>query len=157
MWIVIVYMTLIGLGAVGAIYFMLKNFRIEAPPPPPIQIDVDTSAITRALADQLAHLPEQITQSITGTANTHKGKLGELIGYLQIKAEYDRIIPLGTIVDFMAIKFPTDTNPGYIDLIDIKTGQSARLSQDQRKLKELIEAKQINFKTIKIDNVEGLT
>lgn len=157
MWIVIVYTTLIGLGAVGAIYFMLKSFRIEAPPPPSIQVDVDTSAITRALADQLAHLPEQITQSITGTANTHKGKLGELIGYLQIKAEYDRIIPLGTIVDFMAIKFPTDTNPGYIDLIDIKTGQSARLSQDQRKLKELIEAKQINFKTIKIDNVEGLT
>jgi predicted Holliday junction resolvase-like endonuclease len=125
---------------------------------PPVNVDatVDTTEIRRDLEEMKRSIPEFVLQSLTGTANTQKGKLGEIIGYLSLKAEYDRIIPLGTIVDFLAIKFPSDENPGYIDLIDIKTGKSARLSPDQRKLRDLVKEKKINFKTIKIDSVDGL-
>jgi predicted Holliday junction resolvase-like endonuclease len=125
---------------------------------PPVNVDasVDTTEIRRDLEEMKRSIPEFVMQSLTGTANNQKGKLGEIIGYLQLKAEYDRIIPLGTIVDFLAIKFPSDENPGYIDLIDIKTGKSARLSPDQRRLRDIVNAKEINFKTIKIDSVDGL-
>jgi len=138
-----------------------KQVRDQPPPQiemPPVHVDatVDTTEIRQHLEELKQTIPEYVMQSLTGTANTQKGKLGEIIGYLSLKAEYDRIIPLGTIVDFLAIKFPMDENPGYIDLIDIKTGKAARLSPDQRKLRDLVKEKKINFKTIKIDNVEGL-
>jgi predicted Holliday junction resolvase-like endonuclease len=155
------------------LYLSTKNIGKEAaekiakqiadqPPPkielPAISVDaeVDTTEIRRDLEEMKKAIPEFVLQSLMGTANTQKGKLGEIIGYLSLKAEYDRIVPLGTIVDFLAIKFPSDESPGCIDLIDIKTGKSARLSPDQRKLRDLVRDGQINFKTIKIDNLDGL-
>lgn len=126
---------------------------------PDLKVDatVDTTQIRRDLEEMKKAIPEYVLQSLTGTANTQKGKLGELIGYLSLKAEYDRVIPLGTIVDFLGIKFPDETTEGYIDLIDVKTGKSARLSPDQKMLKQLATEKKIRFKTIKIDEVDGLS
>jgi predicted Holliday junction resolvase-like endonuclease len=130
---------------------------------PKVTVNVDTQPIfsefkhySAQVKQELNALPEDILRSLTGSANTHKGKLGELIGYISLKAEYDKIIPLGSIVDFMCISFPTDTNEGTVDFIDIKTGDSARLNKDQRALKNLITGKKIKFKTIKIDTIDGM-
>jgi predicted Holliday junction resolvase-like endonuclease len=104
----------------------------------------------------LKQLPEVTLHTIQGSANSHKGKFGELIGYINLKAQYDRIIPLGSIVDFMAITYPRDGKPGKIDFIDIKTGENARLTKDQRAMKQLLINKNINFVTMKIDSIEGM-
>lgn len=152
----VIILILFSFYSLISLYLLYKVFRVISSSKPIESIQVlDTGIITRTISEQLKTLPEQITQSITGTGNTHKGKLGELIGYLQIKSQYDRIIPLGTIIDFLAIKFPDENTSGYIDLIDVKTGSAARLSSDQRKLKELIESKSFNFKTIKIDTIDN--
>ena len=118
---------------------------VQPPPPPQSQFD------SRPLEKKLDLLPNKVLQSITSSANVHKGSLGELIGYIQLHASYDRLIPLGNIVDFVCIKFPTDNEEGHVDFIDIKTGKSARLNKDQKALQTLIKEKKINFIKLKVE------
>ncbi len=113
--------------------------------PPAINIDLD--AIHRAM-DQI---PGKVLQAVISSTNNQKGNLGELIGYLKLHAAYDRIIPLGNIVDFICISLGKDGKPGHIDFVDIKTGPSAKLSKDQVQLKKLIEEKKINFVKLKVE------
>lgn len=125
----------------------------------PAQTQVNVNM--KPLEDAIKAIPTKVLQSIQSSTNTRKGALGELIGYIELEAEYDRIIPLGNIVDFMCIKFPeisktgmrTDgTIPeGRIDFVDIKTGKSARLSKDQRMLQQLIKDKKINFVKVTVN------
>ena len=100
----------------------------------------------------ISGIPDKVLKSISSSTNVKKGALGELVGYLELKATYDRIIPLGNIVDFVGIKFPTETEEGHVDFIDIKTGKSARLSKDQKALQQLIQNKNINFIKIKVES-----
>jgi predicted Holliday junction resolvase-like endonuclease len=116
--------------------------------------NIDWSPLEERLKTYINKVPEQVTNSITGTANTHKGKIGELIGYIQLKAEYDRIIPLGGITDFVGIKYDTDKETGHVHFIDIKTGKHSKLTTDQRKFKKILDKKAISFRTIRIDDVE---
>lgn len=119
----------------------------EVTPQPPPQVNVNL----KPLQESIDGLPNKVLQSITSSSNTHKGALGELIGYLQLHASYDRIIPLGNIVDFVCIKFPDDSCTGHVDFIDIKTGNRCRLSKDQRALQKLIQDKKINFIKLKVE------
>jgi len=113
--------------------------------PAPI-VSVDLSSLHRVLQE----LPNKVLQSVVNSSNTHKGALGELIGYIRLQAEYDRIIPIGSITDFICIKLPTSSRTGKIDFVDIKTGKNAKLSKEQRALRDLIKAKEINFVELKI-------
>lgn len=124
--------------------YMQNMQQLTRPVPPQVNVNL------KPLQDEIVALPNKVLQSITASANTHKGSLGELIGYLQLHASYDRMIPLGNIVDFVCIKFPGEGD-GHIDFIDIKTGNSARLSKDQRALQKLIEDKKINFVKLKVE------
>lgn len=130
---------------------IIALFKKSKPSPPP-QINLDIKPIENAIKE----IPTKVLHSITSSSNTHKGALGELIGYIQLRASYDRIVPLGNIVDFMCIAFPkqnadgTET-PGHVDFIDIKTGDRSRLSKDQRELQKLIQEHRINFVKIKVD------
>jgi hypothetical protein len=113
--------------------------------PPPVVVDLD--AVHRALDA----VPNKVLQAVISSSNNLKGNLGELIGYLKLHAAYDRIIPLGNIVDFICIKLPKNGQEGCIDFVDIKTGGSAKLSKDQTQLKKLIEEKKINFVKLKVE------
>ncbi len=106
----------------------------------------------RELEKIVSQVPEKVLKSITSSSNVKKGALGELIGYVEIKATYDRIIPLGNIVDFIGIKFDKENEQGYIDFIDVKTGKSARLSKDQKALQQLVTEKRINFIKVKVES-----
>lgn len=119
------------------------------PLPPTIQTP---EVNLKPLEKQINDLPNKVLLSIQNSTNTYKGALGELIGYINLRASYDRIIPLGSIADFIALKLPTKTEPGMISFIDIKTGHKARLSKDQRALKQLIQSKNIEFIEYKIDD-----
>ena len=112
----------------------------------PINIDLDS------IHRQLEGIPNKVLSSITSSSNFHKGALGELIGYLSLQGQYDRVIPLGNITDFILISFPTETNPGKIVFCDIKTGK-ARLSRDQTLFKKLIEEKKIEFVKFTINEI----
>lgn len=116
---------------------------------PPPQVNVDLNPLRK----ELAGLPNKVLQSIQSSTNVHKGALGELIGYIQIRSSYDRVIPLGNIVDFVGIRFSREGVPGTIDFIDVKTGKSARLSKEQRNLQKLIDDKRIGFIKLKVDSV----
>ena len=100
----------------------------------------------------ITEVPEKVLKSVTSSANVKKGALGELVGYVEMKASYDRIIPLGNIVDFIGIKFGCLEEEGHIDFIDVKTGKSARLSKDQKALQQLILDKRINFVKVKVES-----
>lgn len=153
------------LGFAAHAFWILRAIKnIPKPNMQDLNISVDTSRLTEqmhkhnlSMSDNMRALPSEVMNTIIGTTNVHKGRLGELIGYVSLKAEYDRIIPLGNIVDFMGICFDKPGVPGYVDFIDIKTGETARLNKDQRALKSLLVNKQVNFKTIKIDTINGLS
>lgn len=153
--IIALVISLVIIAALVAALFFIKQKTVSVQP---TTVNTDIRPFIQqieGLKKQVNSIPDQTLQVITGSANTGKGKLGELIGFISLKSEYDRIIPMGSICDFIGIKLPDGDNPGSMDFIDIKTGSSARLSKDQRGLKNLIERKLINFKTVKIDTVEG--
>lgn len=105
------------------------------------------------LQKQIDDVPNKVLTSIQNSTNTYKGALGELIGYINLRASYDRIIPLGSIVDFIAFNFPTEEKDGIISLIDVKTGPSARLSKEQKLVKQLVKDKKIEFVQFNISEV----
>jgi predicted Holliday junction resolvase-like endonuclease len=139
-----------GGGYLGYVFFK-KEFddcrSLELPEIPPSQVHVDLEP----LRQKLEAMPTKVLQSIQGSVNNKKGALGELIGMIELKVEYDRVIPLGSIVDFVCIKFPTGDSEGTVDFVDVKTGGKKRLSAAQRDLQKLIDAKQINFIKLKVE------
>ena len=149
-WIALGVSLLISFPLIVLLYQSVKRDKEQKVPPAP-QVNVNF----KPLEDKMADLPNKVLQSITSSANTHKCALGELIGYINLRSSYDRIIPLGSIVDFMCIRFPEGEDKGYIDFIDVKTGNRSRLSKDQKGLQKLIEEKRINFVKLKVDTTHN--
>jgi len=138
------------------LYLVYKQGNKQKPnqvlPQPQMQpINIDLNSVHEAINK----VPNKVLNSITSSSNTHKGALGELIGYMNLRSSYNRIIPLGNIVDFICIKFSDEEQPGSVDFIDIKTGDKSKLSKDQRELQKLIDEKRINFIKYKVENVTG--
>lgn len=145
-----------GFGILG--YLAGKSRRKELPPiliPAPEPVTPIINVDLKPILDTLHELPHKVLQSVQSSSNTHKGALGELIGYMKLHAEYDRIIPLNNIVDFICIKLPSEGVEGYIDFVDVKTGDKSRLSKDQRALQTLVKEKKINFVKLKIQTSTG--
>lgn len=139
--LLVILIIMVGVG----VYLILGSQPAEQVfTPPPVHVDLEP------LERRIRDVPNRVLQSIQGSVNTHKGALGELIGYLELRGKYDRIIPLGNIVDFICIRFPTDTDEGTLDFIDVKTGGASRLSKDQRSLQGLIHDKKIGFVKLKV-------
>ena len=119
--------------------------------PHPVVPTRDTEQI-KSLTALVSNLPSKILDSIIGSTSHHKGKLGELVAYLNLRGSYDKIIPMGGgIVDYICIRWPKDNDPGIISFIDIKNGKAARLSSDQKMINKLISGKNIEFIKIQIN------
>lgn len=155
---IVMVLIAIGFAIFGYVIGNSRNkpipIALAMPKPEPVApiVNVDLKPIL----DTLDELPHKVLQSVQSSANVHKGALGELIGYMKLHAEYDRIIPLNNIVDFICIKLPSKDVEGYIDFVDVKTGDKARLSKDQRALQALIKEKKINFVKLKIQTSTGV-
>lgn len=106
---------------------------------------------TEKLIEVLGRVPSKVLESVTSSANVNKGKLGELIAYLGIRASYDRIIPLADITDFLCIRLPKNGDEGEIAFIEVKSGDSARLRKDQVAFKKLIKSKKVTFIELRIE------
>jgi predicted Holliday junction resolvase-like endonuclease len=96
-------------------------------------------------------LPTKVLRTIQGSVNSTTGKMGELVKFIELQRMYDRLIPVGSIVDFIGVSFPADDKPGTVAFIDVKTGKRAVLSKEQKILKNLIDKKLITFNVVKVE------
>ncbi len=101
------------------------------------------------LYKQVDNLPLRVLQTIQGSINPQKGKMAELLTYAELRYDYDRIIPLGWPIDFIGIK-----NNDRIDFIEVKSGTSHILTDEEKHIKSLIEAGRISFRLIKVSEDE---
>ncbi len=97
----------------------------------------------------LQELPLRVLQTIQGSINPQKGKMAELLTYAELRYDYDRIIPLGWPIDFIGIK-----NGDKIDFIEVKSGTSWLLTEEEKHIKNLIVAGKVNFRLIKVTEDE---
>jgi predicted Holliday junction resolvase-like endonuclease len=85
-------------------------------------------------------------ESITRSLGKRTGKLNELLATFEL-TQYDRLFYLGEPVDFVGIKYGES-----VDFIEVKTGK-ARLSEDEQKLKELVDAKMVNYVPLSVQRI----
>jgi predicted Holliday junction resolvase-like endonuclease len=90
------------------------------------------------IRNALAELPRDVLASITRSQGTRSGKLNELLATLEL-TKYDRLFYLGEPIDFVGIDYDRG-----IDFIEVKSGK-ARFTEDEIKLKDLIECKMVNY------------
>jgi len=109
--------------------------------------DIPTDLID--LYKGLQELPAKVLQVIQGSISPQKGRMAELLTYAELRYDYDRIIPLGHPVDFVGVK-----NNERIDFIEVKSGQSYILTDEEKHIKNLIEAGRVNFRLIKVTEDE---
>jgi predicted Holliday junction resolvase-like endonuclease len=127
-------------------FLLSRLFKQKQPQQQTPIVKIDLKQIEKSIEQ----VPNKVLHSIVSSTNGYKGKVGELMGYLRLANEYDKVIPINDITDFICITFPKDNKPGRLVFLDIKTGESARLSQDQRKLRDIIKAKNIEFQKYSI-------
>ncbi|MFC1900193.1 Holliday junction resolvase-like protein [Chloroflexota bacterium] len=100
----------------------------------------------KEIQDLLAELPHDVLTSITRSQGTRSGKLHELLATLEL-TKYDRLFYLGEPIDFVGI----DYNRG-VDFIEVKSGR-ARFTEDEIKLKDLIECKMVNYVPLTVKRI----
>ncbi len=111
-----------------------------------------TSEIPTDLIDLykgVQELPARVLQVINGSISPQKGRMAELLTYAELRYDYDRIIPLGQPIDFIGIK-----NGDRIDFIEVKSGATHLLTEEEKHIKNLIAARRVNFRLIKITEDE---
>ncbi len=137
-WTIIAF---IGLGLIIAYLIgRLQSRRPEVTDIPQDFID---------LYKQVEGLPVRVLQTIQGSINPQKGKMAELLTYAELRYDYDRIIPLGWPIDFIGIK-----NDERIDFIEVKSGNAAVLTEEEKHIKTLIQHQRVNFRLIKVTEDE---
>ncbi len=100
----------------------------------------------KQIQETLADLPKDVLTSITRSQGTRSGKLNELLATLEL-TKYDRLIYLGSPIDFIGIDYARG-----IDFIEVKSGKS-RFSEDEIKLKDLIELKMVNYVPLSVQRI----
>ncbi len=100
----------------------------------------------REIQDILEDLPHDVLESITRSLGARTGKLNELMATFEL-THYDRLFYLGEPIDFVGVKYGEG-----IDFIEVKTGK-ARLTEDEKKLKELIDTKMVNYVPLSVQRI----
>ena len=100
----------------------------------------------REIQDALEDLPHDLLESITRSLGKRTGKLNELLATFEL-TKYDRLFYLGEPVDFVGIKYDEG-----VDFIEVKTGK-ARLTEDEMKLKDLIDCKMVNYVPLSVQKI----
>jgi hypothetical protein len=135
--------TLVGFVILGlAIAYLIGRLQSRKP-----QSDIPQDFID--LYKQVDNLPLRVLQTIQGSINPQKGKMAELLTYAELRYDYDRIIPLGWPIDFIGIK-----NNVRIDFIEVKSGSTHILTDEEKHIKNLIADGKVQFRLIKVSEEE---
>jgi hypothetical protein len=129
-----------GIGIIGLL--LVIAFLIGKLTTRKTQTDIPQDVID--LYRQVDGLPTRVLQTIQGSINPQKGKMAELLTYAELRYDYDRIIPLGWPIDFVGVK-----NNERIDFIEVKSGNAAVLTEEEKHIKNLIQQGRVNFRIIK--------
>ena len=105
-----------------------------------------SAASVKEIQDMLEDLPHDVLESITHSLGQRTGKLNELLATFEL-TKYDRLFYLGEPIDFVGVKY----GEGVV-FIEVKTGK-ARLTEDEKKLKELIDAKLVNYVHLSVQKI----
>jgi len=105
-----------------------------------------SEASMREVQNDLKNLPNQLLLSITRSLGSRTGKLNELMATFEL-TQYDRLFYLGDPVDFIGIKYGEG-----VDFIEVKTGRF-RLTEDERKLRDLIEEGMVNYVPLRVERI----
>jgi len=105
-----------------------------------------SAASVKEIQDILEDLPHDLLESITHSLGRRTGKLNELLATFEL-THYDRLFYLGEPIDFVGIKYGEG-----VDFIEVKTGK-ARLTEDEKRLKELIDARMINYVPLSVQRI----
>ena len=141
---------IIGVLLVIVLVLLFRPRKVEVP-----AIDELESKLRFALAsavsvkeiqDALDDLPHDLLESITRSLGRRTGKLNELLATFEL-TKYDRLFYLGEPIDFVGVKYGEG-----IDFIEVKTGR-ARLTEDERKLKDLIDNKLVNYVPLSVQKI----
>ena len=100
----------------------------------------------KEIQQKLEGLPRDLMQSITGSMSKRTGKLNELMATFEL-TKYDRLFYLGEPIDFIGVKYGEG-----IDFIEVKTGRF-RLTEDERKLRELIDSKMVQYVPLSVERI----
>ena len=151
----IIVLVLLGIGVVGyqeyhkaspAVDTPSEDWRMGALAEQMSETVEIVGALLTTMAQVQSELPGKVLQSIQGSINPRKGKVGELVTMLQLTSEYDRIIPLGQPVDMIGV------SEDSIDFIEIKSGRS-RLTPMEAHIRDLIAENKVRFIVVE-QNVE---
>jgi len=141
---------IIGVLLVIVLVLLFRPRRVEVP-----AIDELESKLRFALAsavsvkeiqDALEDLPHDLLESITRSLGRRTGKLNELLATFEL-TQYDRLFYLGEPIDFVGIKYGEG-----VDFIEVKTGK-ARLTEDEKRLKDLIDSKLVNYVPLSVQKI----
>ena len=106
-----------------------------------------SEASVREIREMLEDLPRDVLESITRSLGKRTGRLNELLATIEL-THYDRLFYFGgSPIDFVGIKYDEG-----VDFIEVKTGK-ARLSEDEKKLRELIEAGRVNYVPLSVEKI----
>jgi len=105
-----------------------------------------SAASVKEIQDALDDLPHDVLESITRSLGKRTGKLNELLATFEL-TQYDRLFYLGEPIDFVGIKYGEG-----VDFIEVKTGK-ARLTEDEKRLKDLIDSKLVNYVPLSVQKI----
>jgi predicted Holliday junction resolvase-like endonuclease len=146
---VILSLVIIGL-LVAVIMLSLRPRKVELPDieglEQKLRFALASEASVREIRDMLEVLPHDVLESITKSLGKRTGKLNELMATFEL-TQYDRLFYLGAPIDFVGIKYDEG-----VDFIEVKTGRF-RLSADELKLRELIEAGRVNYVPLTVERI----
>jgi len=146
---ILLYIT-IGVLLVIVLVLVLRPRRVEVPAIEELEnklrFALASAASVREIQDALDDLPHDLLESITRSLGRRTGKLNELLATFEL-TQYDRLFYLGEPIDFVGVKYGEG-----VDFIEVKTGK-ARLTEDEKKLKELIDAKMVNYTQLSVQKI----
>lgn len=116
--------------------------RVQARPKLPDVTELPPNIL--AIYQEIQAVPSKVLATIQGSINPQKGKVAELLTYAELRYDYDKIVPLGSPIDFIGIK-----HGEKIDFIEVKSG-GAVLSADEKEIRKLIAAGRVNFRLIQV-------
>ena len=140
----------IGVLLVIVLVLLFRPRKIEVPAidelESKLRFALASAASVKEIQDALDDLPHDLLESITRSLGKRTGKLNELLATFEL-TQYDRLFYLGEPIDFVGIKYGEG-----IDFIEVKTGK-ARLTEDERKLKDLIDSKLVNYVPLSVNKI----